>query len=244
MMRKTVILILLCCLSIGVQAINPRDSLSAGFGKPCYTLKIGAAYAYNRSLESMGNFHVQTLLPFHSNIEMIAGIGLSTANIYSGRIVIRPKVDFRVGELYWDAIFDYRSIVRDNQWNCAMALAMGYRMDYLNLQIGWCGRVMNFYPTYDATLSACEWEKFNLLYRLEIYCRPQRCRWNLMFCATDYDDFVIERMAQPLFLMNGRYDIDNHWRVEAEAEMKPTGMMHMNATFYSATFKVGFSYQF
>ena len=47
-----------------------------------------------------------------------------------------------------------------------------------------------------------------------------------------------------LWYCNSRYDIDDHWRVHLEAETKITGMFHLNATFYAANVRMGFSYRF
>ena len=52
-------------------------------------------------------------------------------------------------------------------------------------------------------------------------------------------------ISQPLATLPcGRYDIDEHWRVSLDGELKITGMFHLNATFYAAYLRAGFSYRF
>ena len=87
-------------------------------------------------------------------------------------------------------------------------------------------------------------EPFNLLYRVEVFCRPQNNPWNLSFMISNVDDYQMERSYQPLFSAGAWYDFNEHWRLNLWAQCKPTGMFHLDATFYGATFRTGFSYRF
>ena len=57
-------------------------------------------------------------------------------------------------------------------------------------------------------------------------------------------DYQIERVWQPMFMANGRYNINEHWQVNLSALCKPTGMFHLNAKYYGAEVRAGFAYQF
>lgn len=233
-------------LAAGLSTIlwaGEPDSLTSGFGESRYAVRAFGEYTYNKTWGSAGNLSVQGMMPFHSFVEMQAGIQLSTANVYTGVILVRPKYAVPVGEIFLDAEWLYKALVRDQQWEMDLALSFGYRMDYISLQLGWTGSWTNF---FGATRRAdgCCFEPENFLYRVEVFCRPQSSNWNLMLSIADYDDWQIERFNQPLFMLNGRYDVDSHWRVEAGVEIKPTGIFHMNATFYGATARAGFSYRF
>lgn len=117
-------------------------------------------------------------------------------------------------------------------------------MDYVSFQIGVFGRVMSSWDRDWNTEETYNIEPFNLLYRMEVFCRPQTSRWNISACVANIDDYQMERMWQPIFMLGGRYDINDHWRVLLQGECKPTGMFHLNATFYSAYIRTGFTYKF
>ena len=54
----------------------------------------------------------------------------------------------------------------------------------------------------------------------------------------------LPELWQPLFMVNAYYDVTDHWRLQFGAQCKPTGMFHLDATFYGATARAGFSYRF
>ena len=82
-------------------------------------------------------------------------------------------------------------------------------------------------------------------YRMDyVSVRPQNNPWNLSFMFSNVDDYQMERMWQPLFGIGAYYDVADHWRLNFAAQCKPTGMFHLDATFYGATFRTGFSYRF
>lgn len=240
--RNIVLMLLALSWTTTIYA-SEKDSLTSGFGEARYTLRCHGEYTYNKTWGSAGNLSLQGIIPLHRYIDMQAGIQLSTANVYTGVVLLRPKYAVPVGEIFADAEWMYKAIVRDRQWTMDVALSVGYRMDYISLQVGWIGSWTNFFGKTQS-MDGCVFEPYNVLYRLEIFCRPQHCPWNLRFCAANYDDWQIERMTQPLFMVGGRYDIDSHWRIETDVELKPTGMFHMNATFYGATARAGFAYRF
>lgn len=61
---------------------------------------------------------------------------------------------------------------------------------------------------------------------------------------SNVDDYQMERMWQPLFMVGAWYDVTNNWRLNFGVQCKPTGMFHLDATFYGATARAGFTYRF
>jgi hypothetical protein len=117
-------------------------------------------------------------------------------------------------------------------------------MDYVSVTLGLYCRVIDNWDRSWHTDETYVVEPFNLLYRVEVFCRPQNNPWNLLFLISDVDDYQMERMYQPLFGIGAYYDVNDHWRLNFAAQCKPTGMFHLDATFYGATFRTGFSYRF
>lgn len=249
--RMKKLLLLISCVVFALSAAaapkeyTARDGHSLrGFGNTGYALSISAEYAYNRTWEHFGNLNIQALMPINPHFELQTNVQLSSANVYTGALILRPKFALPVGELFAETEVLYRAIARNRQGDFCAALSVGYRMDYISLNIGMFGRVMSTWDRDWHTEETYNAEPFNLLYRLEVFCRPQTSHWNISACMANIDDYKMERMWQPIFMLGGRYDIDQHWRVALSGECKPTGMFHLNATFYSAYLRAGFTYKF
>jgi len=231
----------MCLLSVGVLLAAERNP---GFGERKYSLSAMGEYSYNTTWGHHGNLDIQALMPFNPHFEMEAKVQLSTANVYTGNLQIRPKFELPVGEIFIETDMLYRAVVRNRVSDMSAALALGYRMDYVSVTLGLFSRV---FINWDRDVHSDETyvvEPFNLLYRIEVFCRPQNNPWNLSFMFSNVDDYQMERMWQPLFGVGAWYNVTDHWRLNFGAQCKPTGMFHLDATFYGATFRTGFTYRF
>jgi hypothetical protein len=215
-----------------------------GFGERKYSITGMAEYSYNTTWGHHGNFDIQALMPINPHFEMEAKLQFSTANVYTGGLQIRPKFELPAGELFIETDVMYRAIARNRVGDITAALGIGYRMDYISITLGVFSRVLNDWDRSWYSDESFVVEPFNLLYRVEVFCRPQNNNWNLSFLISNVDDYQMERMWQPLFAVGAWYDITDHWRLNFGAQCKPTGMFHLDATFYGATFRTGFSYRF
>lgn len=201
-------------------------------------------YSYNKTWGHFGNVDIQALMPVNRHVELNVNLQASFKNVYTVGVTVRPKVVLPYGELFFDTEVLYKALVRVNQMDLVTALSLGYRFDYASVQIGCYARIMESFSRNWHSEDSYQCEPFNLLYRLEVYCRPQSSNWNIGVAFADIDDYQFERMWQPLFELNGRYDIDTNWRVHLNAQCKPTGMFHLNAAFYGFTLRAGFTYRF
>lgn len=215
-----------------------------GYGDGRYRLDVQAEYAYNHTWEHYGNLDVNAFMPVTKGLELEGRVQLSTANVYTMGAVLRPKIELPVGELFFETEALYTNVRRACQHDMVVAISMGYRMDYVSGQIGWYGRFMQPFRMDWHGEDARNIELNNIFYRLEVSCRPQSCPWNITAIISNVDEYRIERHWQLLFGLQGRYDIDDHWRVTLLGQIKPTGMFHMNAEFYGAVVRAGFSYRF
>ena len=183
-------------------------------------------------------------MPFNPYFEMEAKAQLSTASVYSLALQFRPKFTMPVGELFIETDVYVRAIARNQMTDYTASLGLGYRMDYVSVNLGLFARVMSDWQRSWYTDETFVVEPFNLLYRLEVFCRPQNNPWNLSFLFSNVDDYQMERMWQPLFGIGAYVDVADHWRINLSAQCKPTGMFHLDASFYGATFRAGFTYLF
>ncbi len=237
-MKKTLLFLLLSALSAALSAANP------GFGDRRYSVSGMVEYSYNKTWGHHANFDIQSLMPINPHFEMEARLQFSTANVHSGALQLRPKFELPVGELFLETDVYYRAFARNRIGDITAALGVGYRMDYVSITLGVFSRVIDDWNRSWYTDESFVVEPFNLLYRIEVFCRPQNNNWNLSFMFSNIDDYQMERMWQPLFGIGAWYDINEHWRLNFMAQCKPTGMFHLDATFYGATGRVGFTYRF
>lgn len=215
-----------------------------GFGEEKYSLSLMAEYGYNRTWEHMGNVDIYAHMPVVKNVQIDARMQYCSANVLTGAVVLRPTFDLPVGQIFAETEVLYKTVLRSRMSDMCAALSVGWRFDYVSVQIGGFARVMDSWNRDWHSEDKYETEPFNLLYKLEVFCRPQTNNWNISVGLSNKEDWQMERMWQPMFLFGSRYDIDEHWRVHLDGQMKITGMFHLNATFYAAYVRAGFSYRF
>jgi hypothetical protein len=225
-------------LALTIFAGNP------GFGDRGYRISVMGEYSYNTTWSHHGNLDVQALLPFNPYFEMEAKIQFSTANVYTEVVQLRPKFTLPVGEMFLETDLMYRAVARNRVSDFTAGLGVGYRMDYVSVTLGLFARMMSDWGRSWYANETYVVEPFNVMYRIEAFCRPQNNPWNLSFCVSNVDDYQMERVWQPLFMANAYYDVVDHWRLNFGVQCKPTGMFHLDATFYGATFRTGFTYKF
>jgi hypothetical protein len=209
-----------------------------------YTLSFDMGYGHNMTYGSFANFDLGAYMPLNTHFEMQANVRMSTANTYAVGVQMRPKFALPVGEMYIEDRLLTSFIRREQFLDFVHALSVGYRMQYVNVQLGMTNRVM-LPPTYELSSGdtfVCE--PFDLLYRLEVYVRPATSVWNLSLALANVDEYQIDRMWQPMFYLGGWYDIDEHWRISLNGKLKLAGMFHLNAHYYASEVRVGAEYKF
>ena len=209
-----------------------------------YSISLDMGYGHNLTYGSFANFDLGAYMPLNTHFEMQANVRMSTANTYAIGVQMRPKFALPVGEMYIEDRLLTSFIRREQFLDFVHALSVGYRMQYVNVQLGMTNRVM-LPPTYELSSGdtfVCE--PFDLLYRLEVYVRPATSVWNLSLALANVDEYQIERMWQPMFYLGGWYDIDEHWRISLNGKLKLAGMFHLNAHYYASEVRVGAEYKF
>ena len=227
-----------------IWASVPAVAGNPGFGERKYSISVMGEYSYNQTWLHHGNIDVQGLMPFNPHFEMEAKLQASTANVYTGSVQLRPKFALPVGELFIETDVLCKLLARNRLSDLTAGLGIGYRMDYVSVTVGMYCRVLDNWDRQWHSDETYVVEPFNAMYRLEVFCRPQNNPWNISACVSNVDDYRMERVWQPLFMLGGYYDVNDHWRLNIGAQCKPTGMFHLDATFYGATARAGFTYKF
>ena len=213
-------------------------------GDTTYSVSLHAGYGHNLTYGSMANFDIDAFMPINQHFEMQANVRTSTANYHSIGVQLRPKFALPKGELYLEDRLMARLIARDEVNEFLHAISLGYRMQYVDVQVGLINRVIMPLPYERNTLDKYIVEPFQLLYRLECFVRPVTSPWNIAIAISNADDYMIERPWTPMLYLGGWYDIDSHWRLRLSGKYKNAGMFHMNAHYYAAEVRVGAEYRF
>ena len=246
-------------LSLTVTAFSAEQEKKKANNNPAarqYMLSVAGVYGYNSTWGHHGGGLLRALMPVNPYVELTAAVSGLSSNTYTLAATARPKFPLPVGELYIDATVFYNCMYRARVHDIVGAGSLGYRMDYVNVQVGCFNRTLAAFDRQWHDTEEYMAEPFNLLYRLSFNVRPLCERWNIFFGMANFDDMQYERMWQPLFFLNGYYDFRpnsqfdyvyharNHFRLLWEVTVKPTGMFHLDASFYGAQARFGFAYKF
>ena len=222
--------------SMAIAQVQPGDT--------AYSVSVHAGYAHNLTYGSYANFDLDAYMPINRHFDMQANIRTSTANVHSMGVQLRPKFILPKGELYLEDRLMMRFAQRDNYRDFVHAFSVGYKMQYVNVQVGMSNRIITPLPYNHRSEDAMILEPFDAVYRVEAFVRPQSAAWNLSLCVSNMDNYMIERMWQPMFYLGGWYDVNANWRVRLSGKMKLAGMFHLNAHYYGAELRAGAEYRF
>jgi opacity protein-like surface antigen len=237
MKRKILAVVALCFCGSMVMAQTQYNDTS-------YAVTLHAGYAHNLTYGSFANFDVDAYMPINPYFEMEANVRTSTANVHSLGVQLRPKFAVPVGELFLEDRLMGRFVARDNVSEFAHAISLGYRMQYVSVQMGMLSRVIAPMPYERNSDDMHISEPFNFLYRVEAFVRPQTSCWNIAIAISNVDDYMMERAWTPMLYLGGWYNVDDHWRLRLSGKYKNSGMFHMNAHYYAAELRVGAEYRF
>lgn len=238
-MKKNIFVFALCSLlfvSVATAQVQPEDTT--------YSMSLHVGYGHNLTYGSYANFDIDAYLPINPHFDMQASIRTSTANFHTVGVQLRPKFILPVGELYLEDRLMARWVSRDDFNDFVHALSLGYKMQYVNVQVGMSTRIIIPQPYTHRSEDEMILEPFNVVYRVEAFVRPQSEPWNISLCVSNMDNYQIERMWQPMFYLGGWYDINEHWRVRLSGKYKLAGMFHLNAHYYGAELRAGAEYRF
>lgn len=232
-MRKTITVIL--ALALGASAF------AQDFG-----LGVGAALAggYNTAWGAYAGADVVARATAGEHLEASAVFeGLTSGTLACG-VSARPKLNFAAGTLYLDAGVLYRASNPNCIFDFVMFESIGWQMKHLDARVGLFTRTMGSMARDIHTTEEMVTEPFNLLYRIEGKLKGDDSRWDIWGGLTDFSLFEYERHWEPFFFVGGRYAIADGMQIFLQADLKPAGMFHLNASFYGILCRAGVTYSF
>lgn len=209
-----------------------------------YSVTLCGAYVWNETWKSHGGIDAIGFFPINQHFEATASMEYLSPKVFSATVTARPKFPLPVGEIFLDGSVHYRQFFCYSTADFTLAASAGYRMDYVSAQFGLSNHTILDLERDKNSASQNVSEPFNLLYRVSFNVRPATSRWNAGGGAANYTDFEYERTWEPMFFLNGHYDIDNHLTVLLRSDLKPAGAFHLNAQFWGIAVRAGVKYSF
>ena len=174
---------------------------------------------------------------------MMANTEILSSGVFAASVTARPKFKLKVGEIFIDASALCRGLFKYEVTELALAASAGYRMDYVSAQLGLFYRGM--FDTSKASGGNYVGETpLNLVYRVAFRVRPVKCVWNVGGGITNFDEYEYERMWQPMFFIDGHFDLNEKLSLLGCIKFKQAGMFHQIVSFYGIETKWGVSYKF
>lgn len=86
-------------------------------------------------------------------------------------------------------------------------------------------------------------ENFNLLYLLSAYLKPHTHKWNIGVSITNIDYYIINQSTNPVFNLQGNYNVKPQLNLFMEAWYKQAGILNINANYFGYFFRGGVKWE-
>ncbi|MFI3296412.1 MAG: hypothetical protein R3Y59_02165 [bacterium] len=209
------------------------------------SLSFDANIGYEHTLTSGSNIHSEMVLDYTplNWIEASAGIKISTKNINQ----LMAKGDFKwwTDDTRFIALrnqYLYSIYADDNLQSLSFGLAAVYDQEYFSIALGANYQFYTSFVNQSSSSRTYVWEP-GITYDAKARIFPRSHIWNLEGEVTNCRDFVVERVYNPTFLLNGHYtftlDDNSPLKLYSQAGFQPSGITHIAVNYYSFIFNIG-----
>ena len=199
---------------------------------------------YNTTWGIYGGVDMRANMDIGEYLDLNADFEGLTSGVFSTGFSARPKIIFDHGTLYLEAGMLYRHSGGDGIFDFVSQGSLGWQMKHIDVQLGLYSRTLGSLSRDNHSLEDRVGEPFNLLYRGQLNLKGPDSNWDLWAGASDFTAYEFERHWSPIFYLGGRRDINENLKLFGQAEVKPTGMFHLNASFYGIICRLGACYSF
>jgi len=242
----SVIFLTMTAHAAGDAPVQPSASapVTAQASVQKYSVTLYGLYGYNETYSHTGGFDLVGFMPIHKYFELDAALEYQSPQTCAVSAFARPKFPLPVGELFLDGAINFRYYGDASMGIFTTSASFGYRMDYVSVQIGISSRLLIDMLRQSGSDSGNVSEPVNMTYRIAFNVRPSTSLWNIGFGMSNYTLYEFERAWQCIFFLSGHYDFMPHLTALLEADLKPTGIFHMNARFWGVNVRAGIKYSF
>ncbi|MGN0033459.1 MAG: hypothetical protein ACI358_06775 [Candidatus Limimorpha sp.] len=237
MNNKYIVFLIFLISSVSVTA----QMSSQDFSSEISAQAIGGysnTWNYYSGLDLKGSLHVR-------NIDLCINVETLSKNTYSLGFTVSPYMMLNdKAKLFMDGTLHSRLFTSYRTYEFVYAFSFGLKMRHFSAQVGLFSRAIDDMDRQWHDTDNYVAEPFNLLYRVVISIMGFDNGWDIFLSGSDFNEFEYERMWEPILSLGGRYDINDKISAVAECTLKPSGMFHLVASFYSVWMKAGITYKF
>lgn len=213
------------------------------FGQRSYLIGAEGVYGYNNSWKNFGGADIKAFMPIGRFFHMEAGVEALSPKVFSSFATLRPVIPVGRGEIFLDFSLCFRPYAVYSDFDLAAATSIGYRRDYISVQLGIFNHWMGVFGGSENGALANR-EPNMAMYRVRACVRPFASAWNIGGGFSNFNDFVYERFWQPMFFLDGYWQFTPHLRLNASAYLKPSGIFHQVVSPNEITVRAGLAYTF
>jgi len=239
-MKKKLLLLLMCAFPLMVFAQEKQERKVSG------DLTVQGVLGYNTTWKWYGGGDIKGALHLNKINFNLDFEGLSS-NVFSIGLTASPYFNVcKNGQVFLDGTMHSRIFSCNKAYEFIYSGSAGFRMRHFSVQVGVFAKVIDAIGRDWHSVDNYIVEPFNVLYRIAVSIKGFDNPWDIYFVGANYNEFEYERVWQPIFTMGGRAAVGKSKKLSivAEGTLKPTGMFHLDATFYAAWLKVGVNYKF
>lgn len=209
------------------------------------TANFDANIGYEHTLTSGSAINSEMVIDYTPKrwAQLYGGIKVSTKNINQAML----KGDFK----WWmnDSKFIalrsqnvYSIYANDNTQSLSIGVAAIYDQEYFSIALGGNYQMYTSIFNKNDNKKSFLWEP-GITYDINARIFPKSHIWNIGGEVTNCRNFVIERVYNPSFLLNGHYTFSaentNHLKVYSQVGFQPIGITHIAVNYYSLIINIG-----
>lgn len=236
---------LLALPAAGAKKAGEEKSLNLnGYADSLYTIGVHALYGYNNSMGHFAGADISFHLPVHRYFQMRGSIEQSGRHITGTFLTLSPQYRLGPGEFFIDVTTAFRNYGVYRSYELVNAFTAGYRFRFINLHVGAFHRLFGTTSREPGQKGSTFSEGWFPAIRCMVHIMPSDSRWNIALGVGNFNDYEFERINALHYMIEGKYSVTNHLRIELSLDLKPSGMFHQMAVFNGARVKAGLSYMF
>lgn len=204
-----------------------------------------AEYDYNRTEHSRANFAIGSDFQLADNFRLDVGLLAGTQNRFA--LNVAYQIDFAkvsTGKFFLENRYLYRLFPSYKYQEFNAMLNFGYRNIHWIFKLGLCSRYMAAIPLRKDGGESTVFEPMNVSFDIQYNLFAQDHPWNIGCGISNYREFIIERFTLFYYNLHGYYNINDQWRLTAEAGLHPAGVLNLSSQYNGYYFNIGCTFKY
>lgn len=226
MYRKFILPLLFIALSMGLHAQNPDSTFTLrGYG------------FYDTHVATGSNGGGALMLDWHVSHSFTLGVGAEYAscNRISGRLSGQATLftAAKGGRLILENGYLWRHFPELDIQEFTGSLQLGWQAGHIDTKLGLCNRYIAALVQRENGGQGTVMEPMNVMFAAEGWWNNRLAdqQWNIGLRWSNYNDFIIERVANWSFSIKGLYRLQHSTFFTAEVGIHPVGALNLTSSY-------------